>query len=242
MLYIEAFLLTFFVSGIFAMGGVGSSIALIPLLNFIGVGFDISKTIGLFVNTATTSTASYLNIKKGLVNIKFIIPFLVMSVMFAPSGTYIAKILPVYYIRLFFVIFLFYSVYSMLFKKGVKSTGKLSHLWIMYPAGAIVGFMSGLLGIGGGALIIPMLAYMGLDPKKIAINVSFMIPFSTFIAFLSHTFVVQIDLILLAVTAAAGVLGGILGNSIMHKLKTSQMKKLLGVMLGIIAIKMFLSL
>ena len=224
------------------MGGVGSSIALIPLLNFTGIGFDVSKTLGLFVNTATTSTASYLNIKKGLVDIKFIIPFLTMSVIFAPLGTYAAKILSVYYIRLFFVIFLLYSAYGMIFKKGVKSTGKLSHLWVMYPAGAIVGFMSGLLGIGGGALIIPMLGYMGLDPKKIAINVSFMIPFSTLVAFLFHIFVVKIDIILLIITGVAGVLGGILGNRAMHKLNPGQMKKFLGIMLGIIAIKMFLSL
>lgn len=242
MLYIETFLLTFFVSGIFAIGGVGSSIALIPLLNFVGVGFDISKSIGLFVNTATTSTASYLNIKKGLVDIKFMIPFLVMSMIFAPLGTYAAKIIAVYYVRLFFVIFLFYSAYNMIFKKGVKSTGNLSHLWVMYPAGAIVGFMSGLLGIGGGALIIPMLAYMGLDPKKIAINVSFMIPFSTLVAFLSHIFVMKIDIILLGITGVAGILGGILGNRFMHKFKPGQMKKFLGIMLGIIAIKMFLSL
>lgn len=224
------------------MGGVGSSIALIPLLNFIGVGFNLSKTVGLFVNTATTSTASYLNIKKGLVDIKFIVPFLVMSIIFAPAGTYLAKMMPLYYVRLFFVIFIFYSSYNMLFKKGVKSTGVLNHLWIMYPAGAIVGFMSGLLGIGGGALIIPMLAHMGLDTKKIAINVSFMIPFSTFMAFLSHIFVVHVDFVLLGVSTVAAVLGGIVGNRFMHKLHPGQMKKLLGVMLAILAIKMFFSL
>lgn len=242
MIFIETFFLTLLVSGIFAMGGVGSSVALIPMLSFIGLGFEVAKTIGLFVNTATTSTATFLNIRKGLLNIRFTIPFLLMSIIFAPIGTYTSKSIPIYYIKLFFAIFLLYSAYSMIFKKRKISSNGLKHLWIMYPAGVIVGFMSGLLGIGGGALIIPMLDYMGLGPKEISINVSFMVPFSTFIAFLSHIFVVKIDLLLFCVATIAAILGGISGNRMMHRMDPAHMRVFLGIILAVLAIKLLTSL
>jgi len=72
-----------------------------------------------------------------------------------------------------------------------------------------------------------------------AIAVSFMIPFSTFSAFLSYISFVKIDWILLIVTAVAAILGGYIGNAIMHfKLEAKHIKKIIAVLLYILAFKM----
>ena len=64
MFYVEVFFITLFLSTFFAMGGVGSAVALVPILHFLGVNFNLSKAIGLFVNTSTTITATIMNIKR----------------------------------------------------------------------------------------------------------------------------------------------------------------------------------
>ncbi|AHJ14337.1 hypothetical protein SMUL_3111 [Sulfurospirillum multivorans DSM 12446] len=109
--------------------------------------------------------------------------------------------------------------------------------------GAIVGFLAGLLGIGGGAIIIPLLIYLGYDAKQTAITVSFMIPFSTLSAFLTYVYLIEIDWILLGVVAVAAALGGVIGNHIMiFKLSVEQTRKFIALSLYAIGIKMIWSL
>ncbi len=109
--------------------------------------------------------------------------------------------------------------------------------------GSIVGFLSGILGIGGGSLVMPLMILLGFDAKKMAIAVSFMVPFSTFSAFLSYSSFVQIDWLLLGVTALAAILGGYIGNKIMYfKLESNQIKKIIAILLYLIAFKMGYSL
>lgn len=237
--YLTSFVVTLFFSALFATGGVGSAIVLIPVLSLMGVGFDLAKASGLFVNTVTTSTASIINYRKGFVDFRGTFPFLLVSAAIAPLGAYSAQYINVTVVKLLFAMFLFFSAYAILSQKKPDYVESYSKKWLMYPLGGVVGFMAGLLGIGGGALIIPALFYMRFPPKKIASTVSFMIPVSTFIAFLAYLWLVDIDWLLIATTALAAVLGGIVGTRVMHRyLGDVQMKKLLAGILCLIALKM----
>lgn len=237
--YLTSFIVTLFLSALFATGGVGSAIVLIPVLSLMGVGFDLSKASGLFVNSITTSTASVINYRKGILDVRGTLPFLLASAAAAPLGAYSAQYINVAIVKLIFAAFLLFSAYAILSQKKPDYLESYSKKWIMYPLGMLVGFMAGLLGIGGGALIIPTLFYMRFPPRKITSMVSFMIPVSTFIAFLSYLWLIDIDWILIATTALAAVLGGIAGTRIMHRyLRDVQMKKVLAGILCLIAVKM----
>ncbi len=239
--YLEYFTITLVVSSFFAMGGVGSAVALVPIFDFLGLGFLLSKAIALFVNTSTTITATYMNFKRGALDIKFALPLVITSFAFAPLGAFSSKYINVLYTKYGFVTFLIFSATMMLIPK--KSAVKYEQKWILYVVGGVVGYISGLLGIGGGALVMPLMILLGFDAKKMAIAVSFMLPFSTFSAFLSYSSFVQIDWILLVVTAIAAVLGGYIGNKIMHfKLDSNQIKKIIAFLLYLIAFKMGYSL
>jgi uncharacterized membrane protein YfcA len=88
----------------------------------------------------------------------------------------------------------------------------------------------------------PLLIMLGFDAKKLAVAMSFVIPFSTFSAFLTYLSIVKMDWILLSVATVAAILGGIIGNHIMHyKLNQQHIKKIIGIMLYLIALKMLLS-
>lgn len=237
--YLISFLATLFFSALFATGGMGSSIVLIPILGFLGVDFNLAKAVGLFINTMTTSTASFLNWRRQLLDFSTITPFLVASVCCAPLGTYCATIWNVDYIKLFFVIFLFFSSAMIFFRSRPAHEESPRFKWAMFPLGLGVGFLAGLLGIGGGALIIPTLFAMGFSPRQIAINASFMIPFSTMSAFLSYAGLISIDWTLIGVTTIGGMSGGFVGNRIMHaKLKNTDIKNVLCLVLCLVGLKM----
>ena len=239
--YIEFFTITLVVSSFFAMGGVGSAVALVPIFDFLGIGFLLSKTIALFINTSTTITATYMNFKRGVLDIKFALPLVITSFMFAPLGAFSSQYINVLYTKYGFIAFLIFSATMMLIPK--KSATKYTQKWILYLVGSVVGFLSGILGIGGGSLVMPLMILLGFDAKKMAIAVSFMVPFSTFSAFITYSSFVEIDWTLLSVTAIAAILGGYIGNKIMHfKLDSNQIKKIIAILLYIIAFKMGYSL
>jgi uncharacterized membrane protein YfcA len=237
-LYIEYFTLTFVLSTLFALGGVGSATALVPLLNMMGIPFGLSKATGLFVNTSTTIIASIMNLKRKVLDIRFTFPLAITLMLFAPIGAYYSQYVDEKIMKWLLTGFLFFSASMMLFgKKEVKTA--YTKKWILYLIGSVVGVFSGMVGVGGGSLILPILIMLGYDPKKMAIAVSFIIPFSTFSAFLMYANTIHIDWNLIIVTGIASLFGGYIGNRIMHfKLDSTQIKKIIAILLYLISIKL----
>jgi uncharacterized membrane protein YfcA len=109
--------------------------------------------------------------------------------------------------------------------------------------GAFAGFMAGLLGVGGGNFILPMLVYLGFNPKKASATTAFIVIFSSFSGFLSHTTMGHINIALFSFTALGSVLGALLGAWLMtEKLKPAHVKIIIGTVLLGIAVKMIWNL
>jgi uncharacterized membrane protein YfcA len=240
--YIIYFSITLIVSTFFAMGGVGSAVALVPIFDTLGMGFNLAKATALFINTSTTVTATFMNLKRKTLDIKFALPLTISSLIMAPFGAKTSQFINVEYAKMGLALFLIFSASMMLFGKKEAKT-HFDSKWIHYVVGGVVGFISGILGVGGGSLIMPLMILLGYDAKKMAVAVSFMIPFSTFSAFLAYSSFVQIDFVLLGVVTIAAVFGGYIGNKIMHfRLDAKQIKKLIAILLYIIAIKIIYTL
>ena len=73
---------------LFSMEGVGGSVAIIPVLHFLGVDFTVTKTVGLFAGASTTITSSIMNILRKSVEYKFVLPIATMMLIFVPLGAY----------------------------------------------------------------------------------------------------------------------------------------------------------
>jgi len=90
--------------------------------------------------------------------------------------------------------------------------------------------------------VLNILILLGFEPKKAAYAVSFVIPFSSLGAFFTYLHFIDMDWTLLAVVTMAAFIGGILGNRIMHyRLTDKQVKKLIAVVLYILAAKLIYS-
>ena len=55
-------IVSFVVAFTFGLGGLGSAVALIPILVFLGVPFIIARATGLFVNLMTTISITAYNL------------------------------------------------------------------------------------------------------------------------------------------------------------------------------------
>lgn len=239
--YFNYFLLTITLSTLFAMAGLGSAVGLVPTLNIAGLSFDLARVSGLFVNSLTTITTSILNLKKKLFDMTFVAPLVLSSVLLAFIGAQISLMIDVEIVKsIFGITLLLIASMILFFRKPTKDTMKNNKAILIF-AGSIGGFFSGFLGIGGGSIISPILLLFGYDAKKIAIGISFVIPFSSVVGFSSYATVIELDYILLIVVGIAAIIGGMIGNYILHfKISSAMIKKILAIALYIIAIKMLL--
>ena len=220
------------------MGGAGAGIAIIPILNFLGFDFTVAKAVGLFAGASTTITSSVMNIKRKAVEYGFVFPIASMMLLFAPLGAYSSGFVNEELVKLFFALMLFYSATLMLFGKK-KARFHVESKLMLFLVGAFVGFLAGLLGLGGGNILIPLLTFLGYDPKKVAISVSFVVPFSALGSFFTYASYVPLDWVLLLCVALSAIVGGYIGNYMMYfKLKQEHVKKVMALILYGLAIKL----
>jgi len=240
--YATYFGLTLIFSTVFAMGGVGSAIALVPLFNMFGMPLNLSKAIGLFINSSSTITASIMNFFRGVLDFRFAMPLVISILVATPVGAWFSQYVPKIIVEWLLTFFVIAAAALLIYTKR-EAKFNYTKTWILYVIGGSVGLLSGLIGVGGGSLIMPILILLGYDAKKAAYAVSFVIPFSTLGGFFTYLSFVHMDWILLGVVTVAAIIGGYLGDFIMHyKLTPAQIKKLIAFVLIILAIKMLFKL
>ena len=136
--YATYFGLTLFFSTIFAMGGVGSAIALVPIFNMMGAPINLAKATGLFINSASTITASIMNFFRGVLDIKFALPLVISLAFTALIDAYLSKFIPEIYVKYIFVAFLFFAGSMILFGKKEQKL-HYNKPWIMVVLGRMIG-------------------------------------------------------------------------------------------------------
>ena len=236
--YLEISLVSFSVSFILGLGGLGSAVVLIPVLVFLGVPFPLARSAGLFTNVLSTFSATIHNLRKGLVDIKFALPIVMASMLFSPLGAYSSHFLPERVVGIVFTLFLFFAGIMIYVPKKGGSKESSSFFFPIF-VGSLAGFISGLLGVGGGALISPLLIVAGFNPKKVATVTAFAVPFSSFIGFLTYWKIGSVDWGIALFSGIPAAVSGYLAAYISHTyLKPKQVKKVLGVVFFLIGVKL----
>ena len=109
--------------------------------------------------------------------------------------------------------------------------------------GLAVGFLAGLLGVGGGIFVVPFMVYVCKIPTKIAAGSSHLIiSFSALAGILGHATSHHFDIPLIVVTGIAVLIGGNLGARISMKVKTKMIKAGLGMIMWAFAAQLLITL
>ena len=235
------FTISFVAAFVFALGGVGAAIILVPIMTTLGIPMNVAKPVGLFYNTISLTGASINNIKNKRLDFKVGVPIIISSLLFAVLGAYISKFFSTKFIIILFILFLLYASYMFLFHKK-KETGTYREdvpIVKLTLIGSFAGLLSGMLGIGGGNIISPLMLMTGYNPKKIAAITAFVVPFSSFTAFLTYWAMGSVNWRILAIASVAGIIGATLGTIFMQKkLNAGSVKKILAIILLLMAVKL----
>ncbi len=237
------FIISLIAAFVFALGGIGSAIILVPIMSSLGIPINSAKPIGLFINTVSMTGASISNIKNKRLDFKMGIPVIIASFLFAIVGAYTSKFIPSNIILIVFALFLSFSGLMFLFhKKKETENYRTDFPYIKLTLiGTFAGLLSGLLGIGGGGVISPLMLMIGLNPKKITAITAFVVPFSSLSGFLTYWAMGSVNWRLLIIATIAGTIGATLGTIFMQKkLNAATVKKILAIILLLMAVKMIL--
>lgn len=238
--------ITFFFTALLTIAGVGAAFILIPV--FIALGIDVHEAMAtaLLLNAIAMTFASYRFVKAGLVNWEIGIPILLVATALAPLGAHVSVGLDRNLLLWMFVGFLlFAAVMTLFYKAKQKDTerSRTTQLALGLGVGAFAGFLGGLLGVGGGNFIVPVLVWLGYNPKQASATTSFIVIFSSLSGFLGHMTLGALSPSLLGFTAVGSATGALVGAWLMtDKLKREHVKLTIGLVLLVIAAKMVFDL
>ncbi len=235
-------LVTLLFTTLLTIAGVGAAFILIPVFVALGIDIHVAMATALLLNAIAMSFASYRYVRAKLVLWKVAIPILIVATALSPVGAWVSQGLPRDVLLWGFVGFLLFAALMMLFYKArerevEQSRGK--QLAYGVSIGAFAGFLGGLLGVGGGNFIVPVLVWLGINPKKASATTSFIVIFSSLSGFLGHASLGGVSRGLLGFTAVGSAVGAVVGAWLMtEKLKRQHVKLIIGVVLLGIAAKM----
>src|SRR3974377_1407330 len=93
------------------------------------------------------------------------------------------------------------------------------NIWILVGAGSLVGFLSGLLGVGGGFLLTPILMLAGIPPTVAAASDSCQIVAASSSAVAAHFRLGNVDFKMGLVLLAGGLTGAGVGVQVIKILR-----------------------
>jgi len=169
----------FFVTAlIYSSVGFGGASTYLAFLLLWGIPFYIFPIIALACNIIVVSGNSFNYIRAGNLNFKLLFPYLLGSIPFAFFGGSIQIEKELFEIILFFVLTIAGGLLLFNFKSYDDNSASYKSLpfYISILIGLVLGFISGIVGIGGGIFLSPILyLFKAAKPKHITIAVSLFI-------------------------------------------------------------------
>ena len=171
-------ILFFVTATIYSSVGFGGGSTYLALLLIWGVPYHIFPAIALLCNIFVVSGNSYNYIRAGNLNLKLLLPYLIGSVPLAFIGGTLEIDKNLFEILLFIVLSTAGILLLFKFKSydDNEENYKKIPLIISLLIGCCLGFLSGIVGIGGGIFLSPILFLLRMaDPKKITTTASLFI-------------------------------------------------------------------
>ncbi len=232
------------VSFLFSMLGLGGALIYVPVLEWAGFPVkEVAIPLALLLNGLTTLIALVAYFRGELVDWRGGLGMTIGAFVFAPVGAVVSDAVSVRALLTLFAVAVVAAALRMLLTSGRPEPKELMSLRRRLVIGAAVGifagFMAGLLGIGGGFIMSPLLMWMGYETKKAVATSAFAVTFSSFSGFAGHAAQGHFSPALTLALGAAVLVGAFAGSRFMvAKARSSRVKQVFGVVLLGIAAKL----
>ena len=168
----------FFIAFVYSMAGLAGGSSYLAVLILVGLSYKQVPSVALFCNLIVSLCAFWHFYRGGHFDWKKVFPFIILSIPAAYLGGRIVIGKQLFCFLLGFS--LLAAGARMLFSGKAFETSRIisdRQRWMIgLPAGAVLGFLSGLVGIGGGIFLSPLLLLMRwASSKQAAAAASFFI-------------------------------------------------------------------
>lgn len=261
LVYVLLLLLTGCAVG-FASGllGVGGGFLMVPIQYFLLTAMGLDSSISLRIAFATslavilptTISGTLGHLKKGAVNKKIAIHMGITSLLGGLFGAFISTQVPASYLKIVFGILLLAVGTKLFFSKTNNQKENLNdNILLLLILGFAVGTLSGLLGIGGGIAMVPILSLIiGLNMREVVGTNSAIMIFSATGGLITYLFMGlsvsglpeyslgYINLLQMFLIAVTSVPFSQLGVWVAHRISPDKIKTIFIILIYYMALKM----
>ena len=232
----------FAVAILYSSVGFGGGSSYIAILALTGIIYTQIRATALLCNIVVVSGNVFLYYQQNKLDLKKIIPLVLFSVPFAYLGGYLKISQEFFFILLGFT--LLFAAISMWITKRIVPLNKknIPTKKIKNAAfGGFIGFISGMVGIGGGIFLAPLLHLTNWDrPKRIAATASLFILVNSIAGLMGQysnpDFIINWPLT--SVLLVTVFIGGRIGNTISNQLFSPiQLKKATAILIAFVSIR-----
>ena len=231
----------FVIAFLYSSVGHGGGTGYLALLALFGVAPVFMKSTALTLNVFVAAIAFFSYYKAGYFKWKLVFPFLITSMPFAYLGA-MTQVNTSTYKFILGVFLLIATVRMLLVPKAISENAeRMSFFWALV-IGASLGFFSGMIGIGGGIILSPLLILLHWANVKESAAASalfiFLNSISGLIALVKGGFTFEPHIV---VWILVGVVGGISGSYMgSFRLKSDKLKYVLASVLLLASVKLFI--
>lgn len=252
-----------FIGVLMALTGAGGAILSLPLLMFLfNLSMQQAAPIALLAVFLAASVAAIIGLKQGIVRYKAAGLLAITGVIAAPLGVSIAHKTSPFILQALFIMVLLYVAWHVFKAKLPKeevcntqitpceinpATSKL--FWTakctkrLIATGSVAGFLSGLLGVGGGFIVVPsMQKISNLEHQMIVATSLTMIAIVSLVSVIAYAGHAQINWLIAIPFVLSSLVGSLVGRHFSEKIKPNIKNLIFGSVAILLAIAMLLRL
>lgn len=249
------------VSTVFSTIGMGGGIVYVPILLFAGFSFKQAPAISLILIVATSTAALFTFWRNRKVDWKLAVVIDPPTDVMAFVGGCFSALVPEPILRVFLAGILMIAGTLMLKNNSRRAASETPTggwwLWhrsfngvdytvnlpLVLTAAALIGILSGMLGITGGIIKLPIMVLLCGVPMDIAVATStVMVAVTALSGLAGHAVNGEVDWHVGLVLAVAAVAGGLLGSKISISTNKARLKQMFGLIVWLIAIRIVIQL
>jgi hypothetical protein len=162
--------LFFIVALVYSSVGLGGGSSYTALMSLVGMSTLAIPMVSLTLNLIVTTVGSFNFIRSGHARIRLIAPFLVSSMPAAYlGGTLQVSTTVFHWVLLVSLLFVAARIYLWQETRLQLDLGPGAKITLSLVVGAMLGLIAGIVGIGGGVYLVPLVIILGLgEPRQAA--------------------------------------------------------------------------
>ena len=226
---IIAVLLSMLIGVSLGLLGGGGSILTIPILIYaLGVEPRHAIAMSLFVVGTTSAAGALQHALSGRVRVRTAAVFGGAGMAAAFVGGRVGRFIPAGFLLAAFAVLMLVMAWAMLRGRGeMEATREAGPVARVALQGAAVGFMTGLVGAGGGFIVVPALVLLVGLPMREAVATSLLvIALNSFAGLLGSLGHVSLDWRLTAVVTGAAVAGAMAGTAVSGRVPQATLRRM----------------